>query len=61
MNGERRILEDGVQIASIRRRWIQTQKWIRGGQREQQKPEAHHAQHTEHAGSEPGWQPGDAD
>ena len=52
MNGERRILEHRVQIPAVRRRRQEALEGIRRGDREQQEPEAHEAEHTHDAAGE---------
>ena len=57
MNGHRRILQNRIQVAAVRRGRIQAQEGIRRGQGKQQEAEAHHTQHTQDSRAEPRGQP----
>ena len=58
MDRESRVLQDGIEIASIRRRRIEAHKRIGCDQHEQQKAETDYAQHAEHASRKAMGQPG---
>ena len=52
MHHQGRVLEEGVQVVAVQRRWKQPLERIRREQRKEQHPDAHDSQDAEHAGSE---------